>query len=79
MYLSRQTLTQEHGLAYRTTALAMLDQLVTPEYLAIDTSGWEGILQHGVYHTEKNLGVDESVMWGEFFLVQALTKVVMDD
>ncbi len=38
--------------------------------------GWEGILKHGVYHTKKNLGVDESVMWGEFFFVEALTKVV---
>ena len=37
---------------------------------------WEGILKHGVYHTKKQLGVDESVMWGEFFLVEALTKVV---
>ena len=25
----------------------------------------------------KNLGVDESVMWGEFFFVEALTKVVV--
>ena len=47
-----------------------------PEYLASDTPGWEGILKHGVYHTAKNLGVDESVMWGEFFFVEALTKVV---
>ena len=62
---------------YRDTALAMLDALVEPEYLATDTPGWEGILRHGVYHTEKNLGVDESVMWGEFFFVDALTKVVV--
>ena len=54
----------------------MLDALVEPEYLAIDTPGWEGILKHGVYHTAKGLGVDESVMWGEFFFVEALTKVV---
>jgi unsaturated chondroitin disaccharide hydrolase len=60
--------------AYRETALAMLDALCEPEYLAIDTPGWEGILKHGVYHTKKNLGVDESVMWGEFFFVEALTK-----
>jgi unsaturated chondroitin disaccharide hydrolase len=33
-------------------------------------------LKHGVYHTKKNLGVDESVMWGEYFFVEALTKVV---
>ena len=49
---------------------------VSPEYLADETPGWEGILQHGVYHTAKNLGVDESVMWGEFFFVEALTKIV---
>ena len=56
----------------------MLDALVAPEYLASATPGWEGILKHGVYHTKKNLGVDESVMWGEFFFVEALTKVVME-
>ncbi len=74
--LERQTADVDRALNYRQTALAMLDALVTPEYLAIDTPGWEGILKHGVYHTKKNLGVDESVMWGEFFFVEALTKVV---
>jgi unsaturated chondroitin disaccharide hydrolase len=61
---------------YERAALAMLDALVQPDYLAIDTPGWEGILKHGVYHTAKNLGVDESVMWGEYFFVEGLTKVV---
>lgn len=74
--LARQTKSEARAIAYRSTALAMLDELVTPEYLASETPGWEGILKHGVYHTEKNLGVDESVMWGEFFFVEALTKVV---
>ena len=48
----------------------------SPSTWPIDTPGWEGILKHGVYHTAKNLGVDESVMWGEFFFVEALMKVV---
>ncbi len=74
--LAKQTKSPERAEAYRETALAMLDALVEPEYLAINTPGWEGILKHGVYHTKKNLGVDESVMWGEFFFVEALTKVV---
>ncbi len=63
---------------YRECALAMLDALCEAEYLAIETPGWEGILKHGVYHTAKNLGVDESVMWGEFFFVDALTTVLED-
>jgi unsaturated chondroitin disaccharide hydrolase len=77
--LAMQTKSPERAKAYRETALRTLDRLVAPEYLASETPGWEGILKHGVYHTEKNLGVDESVMWGEFFFVEALTKVVTRD
>ncbi len=76
--LERQTKSTERALVYRQTALAMLDALVRPDYLADQTPGWEGILKHGVYHTAKNLGVDESVMWGEYFFVEALTKVVRE-
>ena len=74
--LARQSLSEERSLAYHNAALVMLDALVSPEYLAIDTPGWEGILKHGVYHIRKNLGVDESVMWGDYFLVEALLKAL---
>ena len=74
--LSRQTGDPARGEEYERVALQMLDALVQPDYLASETPGWEGILKHGVYHTKKNLGVDESVMWGEYFFVEALTKVV---
>ncbi len=74
--LELQTKEEGRAVVYRTTAEAMLDALVTPEYLANTTQGWEGILKHGVYHTAKNLGVDESVMWGEFFFVEALDKAL---
>ncbi len=74
--LAQQTTSPDRAIAYHNTALVMLDALVDPEYLAVGTEGWEGILKHGVYHTRKNLGVDESVMWGEFFFVEALDKVV---
>jgi unsaturated chondroitin disaccharide hydrolase len=61
---------------YSGTAVAILDALCEPHYLADSTPGWEGILKHGVYHTRKGLGVDESVMWGEFFFVEALLKAL---
>jgi unsaturated chondroitin disaccharide hydrolase len=77
--LAQQTKSKEKAERYRATALATLDALATPEYLAINTSGWEGILKHGVYHTAKNLGVDESVMWGEYFFVEGLMKAVRRD
>jgi len=77
--LAKQTPSPERGLVYRNTALVMLSALCDPEYLAIETPGWEGILKHGVYHTRKNLGVDESVMWGDYFFVEALTKALTSE
>jgi unsaturated chondroitin disaccharide hydrolase len=61
---------------YRQYALRILDTLTTPEFLAIETPGWEGILKHGIYHIRKGLGVDESVMWGDYFFLEALTTIV---
>ncbi len=61
---------------YRDTALHILETLTGEEYLAQATPGWEGILKRGVYHIHKGLGVDESVMWGEYFFVEALTKAL---
>ncbi len=58
------------------TAVRMLEALCEPEYLAIGDPDWEGILKHGVYHLHKGLGVDESVMWGDFFFVEALQRAM---
>jgi unsaturated chondroitin disaccharide hydrolase len=62
--------------AYESAAMAIVETLTRPPYLAIDDKNWEGILKRGVYHIHKGLGVDESVMWGEFFFVEALTKAL---
>ena len=59
--------------AYLDCALATIDSL-TSRYLGDGDDGWEGILRGGVYHIHKDLGVNESVMWGEFFFVEALQK-----
>lgn len=61
--------------AYRDLALKTMDSL-TANYLGKGTDGWEGILRGGVYHIHKQLGVNESVMWGEFFFVEALQKTM---
>ena len=64
-----------HAARYRQAALIILDTLTDPEYLANETPGWEGILKHGMYHLNKSLGVDESVMWGEYFFLEALSRL----
>jgi len=58
---------------YLDCALRTIDSL-TSRYLGEGEDGWEGILRGGVYHIHKDLGVNESVMWGEFFFVEALQK-----
>jgi unsaturated chondroitin disaccharide hydrolase len=60
---------------YHDYAVRILDTLTGPEFLAIETPGWEGILKHGMYHQRKGLGVDESVMWGEYFFLEALSQL----
>lgn len=65
-----------HRNHYRQTALRILSTLSGPAYLGTAPEGWEGILKHGVYHYHKNLGVDESVMWGEYFFVDALDRAL---
>jgi unsaturated chondroitin disaccharide hydrolase len=61
---------------YRSGALTILQTLCSDQFLARVRPEWEGILLHGVYHYHKNLGVDESVAWGEHFFVEALVKAV---
>jgi len=61
---------------YNDYALRIIDTLTSPEFLAVETPGWEGILKHGMYHQRKGLGVDESVMWGEYFFLEAVSKVL---
>jgi unsaturated chondroitin disaccharide hydrolase len=61
--------------AYRAAALRTVATLIG-RHLAEGHPGWEGILRDGVYHIHKGLGVRESVMWGEFFFVEALQRVI---
>jgi unsaturated chondroitin disaccharide hydrolase len=57
---------------YRRYAMTILATLRSTEFVAADTEGWQGILRHATYHHRHGLGVDESVMWGEYYFVEAL-------
>jgi unsaturated chondroitin disaccharide hydrolase len=63
------------GHLYWTTAVRILRSLCQ-SHLGKGEPGWEGILRGGVYHIHKGLGVDESVMWGEYFFVEALESAL---
>ena len=64
---------------YREYALNILETLASPEFLATGIPGWEGILKHAIYHQSKGLGVDESVIWGDYFFLKIINKVVKDE
>jgi unsaturated chondroitin disaccharide hydrolase len=74
--LAKLTSDRIRAQAYEASAMATVQTLTRPPYLASDDAKWEGILKRGVYHIHKGLGVDESVMWGELFFVEAMTKAL---
>jgi unsaturated chondroitin disaccharide hydrolase len=63
------------GHFYYSTAILILRTLCE-KHLAKKDKKWEGILKGGVYHIPKELGVDESVMWGEYFFAEALESAL---
>ena len=74
--LARLTADRAKGLLYDQAARRILLTLAQPPYLASRSPGWEGILKEGIYHLNKGLGVGESVMWGDYFFVEALDRAL---
>ena len=77
--LSKLTRDSARAHFYSDYACRIIDTLTTPDFLAVETPGWEGILKHAIYHQRLGLGVDESVMWGEYFFLEAITKIIEDE
>ncbi|MEX2300852.1 MAG: glycoside hydrolase family 88 protein [Bryobacterales bacterium] len=74
--LSRLSADPVKGHLYQQAAHRILMTLCSEPYLAAGSPGWEGILKDGIYHLHKGLGVAESVMWGEYFFVEALERAL---
>lgn len=63
---------------YRAAALSILSTLTNENFLNASDTAYEGILRHGVYHRPMNWGVDESVMWGDYFFMEALSMAMAE-
>ena len=68
--------TRRDGRDYRQAALTILSTLIGDDFTG-DASR-DGILRHGVYHKPMNWGVDEAVMWGDYFFMEILHNVLTD-
>jgi len=60
---------------YAEYALNTVRRLASPDFLASPDDEWEGILKHATYHERKGLGVDESVMWGDYWLLDIVDTI----
>ncbi|WP_022916997.1 glycoside hydrolase family 88 protein [Ruania albidiflava] len=71
-------LVQDHSRAraYADHAVSTLLELTGPDFLSPREDDRDGLLKHASYHEAKGLGVDESVMWGDYFLLDALDQVL---
>jgi len=58
------------GERYRSAALRILGSLID-SYAAPESA----LLLHGVYDKPKGIGVDEGTLWGDYFYLEALTRV----
>jgi unsaturated chondroitin disaccharide hydrolase len=59
--------------------VSILRRLADDEFLAAPDEEWEGVLKHGSYHEGKNLGVDESVMWGDYWFLDTIDQIQQFD
>jgi unsaturated chondroitin disaccharide hydrolase len=64
--------------AYGRAALTIMSTLTSDEFLGSHDPGYEGTLRNGVYHRPMGWGVGESVMWGDYFFMEALQMILSD-
>jgi unsaturated chondroitin disaccharide hydrolase len=69
-HLPQQTPDRSH---YEAAAAAIMSQLIQ-HYATNDDDPGTGLLKHAVYHKPKNIGVDESCIWGDYFYLEALVR-----
>lgn len=58
--------------SFRDVALKILNSLCS-NYLAGEDK--DGILDHGCFHLPAGIGVDECLIWGDYFFLEALSKL----
>src|SRR4051794_26466844 len=65
----------ERADGYRAAAGRILRSLID-SYSAARRPGSNALLLHGVYDKPKGVGVDEGNLWGDYFYLEALTRVI---
>jgi hypothetical protein len=74
--LGRATHDRVRARAYEDAAMRTVATLTGSSYLASGDATWEGILKGGVYDNRQGVGVDESVMIGDVFAIEAMGRAL---
>ena len=64
-----------------TYAKAMNDIMASliDNYASVPGDGKDGLLLHGTYYYAGNLGIDECCIWGDYFYLEALCRMLNPD
>ncbi|MEK4877940.1 MULTISPECIES: glycoside hydrolase family 88 protein [Paenibacillus] len=62
---------------YEAAALAMMESL-SLKYTTEDHPESNGILKHAVYNKPRGWGIDECNLWGDYFYLEALVRLLKD-
>lgn len=60
---------------YLSAAKSMINSLID-NYLTKDIAESNGLLMHAVYGKPQNMGVDECNIWGDYFYMEALARLI---
>lgn len=60
---------------FRSSALAIL-QALADKYTTEDQPESNGVLKHAVYNKPRQMGIDECVIWGDYYYFEALVRVL---
>ncbi len=63
---------------YKNAAMHMVNSLIDG-YIAQNPIKGGGIVEHGVYAKPMNRGIDECSVWGDYFFVEALARIILGD
>lgn len=63
--------------SYETLALRMIGNMIDG-YVNREHTPGQGLLAHSVYYFKGNVGVDECCSWGDYFLMEAITRATQN-
>jgi membrane fusion protein (multidrug efflux system) len=71
-------LDESHKARYTEAMNEILESLID-EYASADGDGNDGLLLHGTYYYAGRNGIDECCIWGDYFYLEALCRVLNPD